>query len=213
MTDRRLKIKVCGMRDPDNIRAVSTWAIDYMGFIFYEKSPRYVASVPEVAVPSSVKRTGVFVNASTSAVRQKIGTGLQAVQFHGSEPPEVCQTFRKVGVEVIKAFGIGRDFDWKTLAPYAGSVDFFLFDTASLQHGGTGKAFDWSLLRDYPLEKPYFLSGGLDEGNIPQALAIRDERLAGLDLNSRFEIRPGLKDIEKLKHTLQIIGNEQVPSR
>jgi len=207
MPDGRLKVKVCGMRDPDSIRDLSALPIDYIGFIFYPKSPRFVDAVPPVAMPSSAKRTGVFVDERESAVRQRIGEGLEAVQLHGSEPPEFCRAVRETGAEVIKAFGIRRDFDWETLGLYRNVVDYFLFDTASPQHGGTGKTFDWAILRDYPLDKPYFLSGGLDEDNIPQALAIGDSRLAGLDLNSQFELRPGLKDIEKLKKTLKTIEN------
>jgi len=197
------------MRDPDNIRALSACGIDYMGFIFYPRSPRFVDAVPPVAMPPSVKKTGVFVNERESAVRQRIGEGLDAVQLHGSEPPEFCRAIRETRAEVIKAFGIHRDFDWGIPALYIDAADYFLFDTAGSRHGGTGKTFDWLILREYPLDKPYFLSGGLDEENIPQALEIQDPRLAGLDLNSRFEIRPGLKDIEKLKKTLKTIENHQ----
>jgi len=116
MINRRLKIKVCGMRDPDNIRELSALDIDYMGFVFYKKSPRLADAVPAVDLPSGIKRTGVFVNEREPAIRDRIGEGLQAVQLHGSESPEFCQAFRKTGVEVIKAFGIRDGFDRRIIS-------------------------------------------------------------------------------------------------
>jgi len=208
MTNIRLKVKVCGMREPDNITSLSQLDIDYIGFIFYQKSTRFIDNIPTVSVPPSIKKTGVFVNESETNVMKKIKEGLQAVQLHGSEPAAFCHSLKKTGVEVIKAFGIHGNFDWQLLSSYTDEVDYFLFDTSSPQHGGTGKAFDWEILNDYPLTTPYFLSGGLSTENIAQALEIGDARLIGLDLNSKFELKPGLKDIDKLKKVLKSIRDE-----
>ena len=196
------------MREPDNIRELAELPIDYMGFIFYDKSARYTAALPQLPLPERIKKTGVFVNADHTFVETKIASGLQAVQLHGRESPAFCQAIKKQGVEVIKAFGIDEQMDWRLLEPYVGTVDYFLFDTRSKQHGGTGRTFDWTVLTSYPEETPYFLSGGLDLGNLPEALALDDERLIGLDLNSKFELKPGMKDIDKLKKALKITRYE-----
>ncbi|VTP90030.1 phosphoribosylanthranilate isomerase [Sphingobacterium daejeonense] len=139
---------------------------------------------------------------------------LDAIQLHGSESPEmVVQLKEKTGLEIIKAFGIGENFDWSELKPYLENVDYFLFDSKSSAFGGTGQTFDWEKLRVYPFDKPYFLSGGLSLDNLNEAIGFTDHRLIGLDLNSKFEIEPGLKDIEKLKLALKIIRNEQISSK
>ena len=205
---RSLAIKVCGMREAENIRALAELDIDYMGFIFYEKSKRYTTSAATVDLPTSVKKVGVFVNASLSEVQEKIEAGLQAVQLHGDESVAFCQSLKTEGILLIKAFGLHQAINWDSLAPYQDVVDYFLFDTSSAQYGGTGKTFDWTLLKQYPYATPYFLSGGLDLENIQEALAITDTRLIGLDLNSKFELEPGLKDINKIKQALKIIKDE-----
>lgn len=193
------------MREASNIEELALLPIDYMGFIFYEKSARYTATLPRVAIPPNIKKTGVFVNADKAFIDDKIAQGLQAVQLHGQESPGLCQQLKEGDIEVIKAIGMNRDMDWEILAPYREVVDYFLFDTSSPQHGGTGRSFDWNILESYPYSVSYFLSGGLDLENIPTALAITDARLIGLDINSKFEVKPGLKDIEKLKKALEII--------
>lgn len=193
------------MREASNIEELALLPIDYMGFIFYEKSARYTATLPRVAIPPNIKKTGVFVNADKAFIDDKIAQGLQAVQLHGQESSGLCQQLKEGDIEVIKAIGMNRDMDWEILAPYREVVDYFLFDTSSPQHGGTGRSFDWNILESYPYSVSYFLSGGLDLENIPTALAITDARLIGLDINSKFEVKPGLKDIEKLKKALEII--------
>lgn len=203
-----LLVKVCGMRDPSNIVQLASLGIDYMGFIFYEKSARYTPKIPEVELPKQVKKTGVFVNAASSLVEEKIAEGLQAIQLHGQESPTYCQSIKATGIELIKAFGVDEQMDWEPLAPYIGIVDYFLFDTRSSQHGGTGRTFDWRVLDKYPYDTPYFLSGGLDLTNLAEALNINDQRLVALDLNSKFEQSPGLKDIAKLTQALKIIKHE-----
>lgn len=191
------------MREPENIGQLAALGIDYIGFIFYPPSKRYVESIDQHTLndlPQDLKRTGVFVNAGKEEILQRIFQfGLNALQLHGSESPELCTELKQTELEIIKAFGVDEDFDFGLLKAYEGKVDYFLFDTKTKQHGGSGLTFDWRLLDNYKLETPYFLSGGLDENNIFEALELNDHRFYGLDLNSRFEISPALKDIEKLK--------------
>lgn len=191
------------MREPENIRQLAGLGIDYIGFIFYPPSKRFVESIDKItlnALPKDLKRTGVFVDASKEEILQRITQfGLNALQLHGAESPELCSELRQTGLEIIKAFGVDEDFEFDILKSYEGKVDYFLFDTKTKQHGGSGLTFDWRLLDSYKLTTPYLLSGGLDEYNIFEALELEDRRFYGLDLNSRFEISPALKDIEKLK--------------
>lgn len=197
------------MRVAHNIEQVGALPIDYMGFIFYEKSPRHVSILPALQLPHTIQKVGVFVNASTAEILQRVAEHkLNAVQLHGGESPAQCEELRKEGLLLFKAFGIAQDFDWTVLQPYLPVVDYFLFDTKSVQYGGTGKTFDWKVLNLYPYENPYFLSGGLALENIAQALNIDDARLVGLDLNSKFEIAPGLKHIEKLTQAVKLIKDE-----
>lgn len=208
-----LQVKVCGMRDIANIRELSVLPIDYLGFIFYAKSPRFTKNLPQMPdLPANIQKIGVFVNATEVFILEKIAEGLDGVQLHGNESPSLCAALKQRGVKVIKAFGIELGFDWATLAAYLPVVDYFLFDTKSNNHGGTGQRFDWQTLASYPFEKPYILSGGLSIENIQGAIAIADQRLIGLDLNSRFEIAPALKDISKITNALKIIKDEQISS-
>ena len=205
-SNKELKIKVCGMRDAENIQQLLTLTIDYIGFIFYSKSARFVSRKPEVSIPSSIKKVGVFVNASKEEIQEKIEEfDLQVVQLHGDESPEFCQEIQDLGVETFKAFGIDEDFDWATIAAYEGKVDYFLFDTKSNQYGGTGQTFTWEKLKDYPYQNPYWLSGGISLENIKEAANFEDNRLYGLDLNSKFEIKPALKNIQSLTQAISII--------
>ena len=212
-----MKIKVCGMRDVQNIRDLVNLQPDYIGLIFYSGSKRFVNKMDAQAlieIPEDIKLTGIFVNENLEIVLEKISSyKLKAIQLHGDESPEYC---RSVGdqiktIEVIKAFGIDDNFDFSALEPYLSVVDFFLFDTKTSGHGGSGKAFNWDILNKYPYQKPYFLSGGIGVENLDEVLAISDERLHALDLNSRFEVEPGLKDISKLNLTFNKLnpGREQ----
>lgn len=190
------------MRDTENIRQVAALLPGYMGFIFYPGSKRFAGTLEKTvldSLPASIKKTGVFVNAAEDDIAGKIAEyHLDAVQLHGSEPPESCGRIKEHGVEVIKAFGVDSSFDFGLLSAYEDAADYFLFDTKTNQHGGSGQAFDWSLLERNPTSKKYFLSGGLGIENIEEIELIRDARLFALDLNSRFEIKPGLKDPDKL---------------
>jgi phosphoribosylanthranilate isomerase len=196
-----MKLKVCGMREPNNIAALSDLQPDYMGFIFWAPSSRYVnETTPKL--DQRIKKTGVFVDASVDYIQSSISTHqLQAVQLHGKETPNYCQLIQGFGVEVIKAFSVKNVFDFSTLEAYESSCDFFLFDTKGALPGGNGYTFDWSLLKEYPSQKPFFLSGGIGLENTQEIkeLLNTDLPLFAIDVNSKFELAPGLKKIEELK--------------
>ncbi len=203
-----MKIKVCGLRDAENIQAVADLGPDYVGFIGYAKSPRYIGDLaPETlnSVPENIIRTGVFVNEDAGVVDQLITKyHFGAVQLHGSETPEYCAHF-KGRVQVLKAFGVDEAFDFGQLEAYVGHVDYFLFDTKTVAHGGSGKTFDWAVLKNYTLDVPFFLSGGISLDNLDEIKKIDHPKLYGVDLNSRFELSPGLKDINLLKQAFEKI--------
>lgn len=203
------KLKVCGMKYPENTLAVATLHPDYMGFIFYDKSPRYFkGEIPDL--PAEIRKTGVFVHSSVVEITAKVNQyHLQAVQLHGGEPAEFCRELRDAlpGMEIIKVFSVKDEFDFRQLLPFENTADYFLFDTKGKQPGGNGYAFDWRLLKDYPSGKPYFLSGGigleeadkvLDFLNNPEYQKVSSLCYA-IDVNSRFETEPGFKNTEKLK--------------
>ena len=205
-----LKIKVCGMGEPENIAAVSALGPDYLGFIFYEGSSRFYRPSSSVPVkPEGIKHVGVFVNAELDRILEiKESLSLDVIQLHGTETPIFCEKLKASGVEVIKAFGVDQVFEFKTLDDY-GCCDYFLFDTKADTYGGTGRAFDWQLLDGYLLSKPYFLSGGLSLENLSGLNDISDERFFAVDLNSRFEVAPALKNIGKLKEAFNILKNKE----
>lgn len=200
---RRLKLKVCGMRDEKNIEAVSALQPDYMGFIFYDRSPRYAGNLsPEVvhALPQSIDRVGVFVDASTEdvlAVARKYS--LDSVQLHGLESPEQVCALKSSGLKIIKAIRVS-DADSISLAhAYDGIADVLLFDTHTSKMGGSGHHFDWKLLDSYKGVTPFLLSGGIGEDDLNQIKEIHDDRFLGVDVNSRFELEPGVKNTESLQ--------------
>lgn len=204
-----MKVKVCGLRETDNINAVVALQPDYIGFICYSRSPRYM--VDELSaedlkgVRDDVVKTGVFVNAVADVVDEHVNNyQFDAIQLHGNESPDFCRRF-KGKVTVIKAFGVNELFDFELLEPYADSVDMFLFDTSTPQHGGSGEVFNWDILHKYHLNIPFMLSGGISLENIAEVKKIQHPQLYGVDLNSRFEDKPGLKNIDKLKEAFTII--------
>jgi len=204
-----MKIKICGLREPDNILAVAGLNPDYVGFIRYEGSPRFLKELSLETLrllPKHIIRTGVFVNEDTDTVHEAIlRYGFRAVQLHGNEEEDYCAEF-KDSIEVIKAFGIDENFDFSQLSPYADSVDYFLFDTKTAGHGGSGKSFNWGLLNNYELNVPFFLSGGLSIDNLEEIKKIKHPAFYGVDLNSRFETGPGIKDVHKLKQAFATLG-------
>lgn len=195
-----MKLKVCGMRENENILALSDLRPDYIGFIFWASSSRYVNS-PTPKLDKKIKKTGVFVDANVEYVQDIIITHqLQAVQLHGKETPSYCELIKEFGVEVIKSFSIKDYFDFSLLVPYQENCDFFLFDTKGASPGGNGYTFNWSILKDYYSQKPFFLSGGIGLENIKQVKELLNSTLPlyGIDVNSKFESAPGLKKIEDL---------------
>ncbi|HEY4325814.1 MAG TPA: phosphoribosylanthranilate isomerase [Mucilaginibacter sp.] len=203
-----MKIKICGLKDPGNIKAVSALEPDYMGFICYGPSPRFVSEVSLESlkdIPDSIFKTAVFVNESTERINNLIDQyNFNAIQLHGDESPEFCNSFKNK-VSVIKAFGLNSDFNFEQLTAYKNKVDLFLFDTKTNIHGGSGKTFDWSILNKYKLDVPFFLSGGLSLDNIEEIRNINHSQFYGVDLNSKFETEPGIKSIEKLEKAFDII--------
>ena len=188
------------MRETENIEALAALTPDYMGFIFWAPSSRFVEGTTPT-LPQHIKKTGVFVDATIDYIETIIKEHqLQAVQLHGKETPEYCSYVQSLGVEVIKAFSIKDHFDFTSLAPYENCCDFYLFDTKGELPGGNGYGFDWSLLTNYPSQKPFFLSGGIGLEHTPQikALLNTDLPLYAIDVNSKFELAPARKNIDAL---------------
>jgi phosphoribosylanthranilate isomerase len=223
-----MKIKVCGMKYIENIQEVAALQPDYLGFIFYEKSKRnFEGIIPELH--RTIKKTGVFVNEYPEILISLVEEyRLDAIQLHGDESLKyVTELKRQLAerralfikenkhqrkkknkhfiadekVEIIKAFGIKDAFNFDDLKPYLDVVDFFLFDTKGKERGGNGVKFDWPILEKYPFEKPFFLSGGIGLDDVEEVQKIINSNLPiyALDLNSKFEIEPGIKKIEELK--------------
>ncbi|MFC3335766.1 phosphoribosylanthranilate isomerase [Flavobacterium palustre] len=199
-----MKLKVCGMKYLDNMLEVGALLPDYMGFIFWEKSSRYFDGVmPDL--PNSIKKTGVFVNETVENIVKKVQThDLQAVQLHGHESLEFCvnlKTQLAAGIEIIKVFSVADDFDFSVLEPFEEVCDYFLFDTKGKLPGGNGTTFDWKVLEKYPSTKPFFLSGGigLDEMDAVNEIIKTHLPVYAIDVNSKFEIEPGLKNLEALQ--------------
>ncbi|WP_186756472.1 phosphoribosylanthranilate isomerase [Echinicola salinicaeni] len=197
-------VKVCGMREPSNVsELLDKVSPDLMGMIFFPKSSRYVGlSSPELEV-ADVEKVGVFVNRPLAEVKKIADQfNLSYIQLHGDEALEYLQELKGItSAKIIKVFRVEESIDWdelKALEPY---VKYFLFDTQTKQYGGSGKKFDWSILEHYPLEKPFLLSGGIDGDNVEKIkeLAMKVPQLAGVDINSKFEIKAALKDVEKIK--------------
>jgi len=199
-----MKLKICGMKYPDNMLEVGSLLPDYMGFIFWPKSARYFdGDMPDL--PKSIKKVGVFVNENISIIETKIAKyNLQAIQLHGQESVEFCSELKaKSGaeIEIIKVFSADENFDFSVLKPYESVCDYFLFDTKGKLPGGNGITFDWRILEYYPSSKPFFLSGGIGIEEIKNIKEISKTNLQlyAIDINSKFEIEPGLKDIKRLK--------------
>jgi phosphoribosylanthranilate isomerase len=223
----KMKLKVCGMKYVENIQQVAELNPDYLGFIFYEKSKRnFEGIIPKFS--NSIKKTGVFVNEYVEIVISLIEEyRLDAIQLHGDESVDYIKELKKQleisraikikenksiqkkknqhyisknQLEIIKVFGIKDEFNFDVLQPYLEEVDYFLFDTKGQERGGNGTKFDWSVLENYPFKKPFFLSGGigLEDVNEVKKILKSDLPIYALDVNSKFEIKPGRKNIEEL---------------
>ena len=202
-----MKFKICGMKYQDNIKSVADLQPDYLGFIFYEKSKRnFVNKIPEISY--EIKKTGVFVDASIEFILKKIKDHkLKAVQLHGYESPDFCKELFKKQIEIIKVFSVDDNFDFEVLNNYEGVCDYFLFDTKGKERGGNGIIFNWEILKKYPLKKPYFLSGGIGLNEVENLKVFLKSKASkycyALDVNSKFEDKPGFKNIQNLKLFIQ----------
>lgn len=212
-----IKLKVCGMKYFDNIQAVGALLPDYIGFIFHAKSARYFNTdrIPEI--PESIKKTGVFVDADIDFVATSVKTyQLQALQLHGHESPEYiselkeCCSNRKEKIEIIKVFSIKESFNFEVLKPYESVCDYFLFDTKGQLPGGNGYTFNWDVLNAYPSTTPFFLSGGIGLEEVEKLKSFIKSNAAkycyAIDVNSKFETEPGLKNLKLLKVFKSIVS-------
>lgn len=203
-------VKVCGMRQPENIRAVEQLGIDWMGFIFYAKSSRFVTEVPAY-LPTQVKRVGVFVDSPLDYILQQVHAfGLNIVQLHGKESPAYVKDLIKEdnSLKIIKVFSIKEASDLSTTSTYEGLADYFLFDTSCPTKGGSGQQFDWNLLRHYTGHTPFLLSGGIGPESIQTLGHFSHPQWVGIDLNSRFEEAPAYKDTTLLQNFIHQLKQE-----
>lgn len=200
-----MKIKVCGMRDIENINELTQLKPDLMGFIFYPKSKRYFGglSIPKLN-EDEIASVGVVVNLPYDQLIQlQLKNNFEYIQLHGDESPDYVTRLKSEGIKIIKAFQIDESFEWNTLDAYQSNVEYFLFDTASKQYGGTGNSFDWNLLQNYKLSKGFFLSGGINIQDIAKIKSLQIPMLYGVDINSRFELNPGIKDISLINEFIK----------
>ena len=205
-----MKVKVCGMRDAANIAAIARLAPDYMGFIFYDRSPRFAGGMDAAsldALPEGTARVGVFVDSPEWYIRE-MGARyeLDYVQLHGAETPVMCAGLRD-DYGVIKAFGVAGADDLAATEAYEGVCDYYVYDTKTSSHGGSGVRFDHSLLASYAGQTPYLLSGGIAVDDAGALSAFDDPRCVGFDINSCFETAPGIKDPAAVELFLKTIKN------
>ena len=197
------------MKFTENRQEVEKLNVDFLGYIFYSPSKRYIGETPETGLFHSEKaKVGVFVNENAFEILALAkNLGLDYIQLHGNENPKTCQILKRQGLKIIKAFNVDDKFDFgKTLA-FAKVTDFFLFDTKTEQHGGSGKKFDWQILEKYEGHTPFFLSGGIGPDDVESIKAIQHPKFTGVDLNSGFEDAPGIKNIENLNVFIEEIKN------
>ena len=209
MTDN-LKIKVCGMKFTQNREEVEKLPIDFLGFIFYPKSKRFVGKGAEPGLFNAAKtKVGVFVDENAFEILGLAKNfGFEFVQLHGKENPKTCQLLRNQGVKVIKAFNLNESFKFEKLQEYETAVDYFLFDTKTDLPGGSGKKFNWQILKNYTGNVPFFLSGGINPDDAEKIKQLEHPQLFGIDLNSGFEDEPGVKNIEKLTEFINKVKQE-----
>ncbi|KAA3638031.1 MAG: phosphoribosylanthranilate isomerase [Bacteroidetes bacterium] len=215
-------IKVCGLKEPENIKKVLKTSPDLVGFIFYQKSPRMVNEKElsewvegNTALFGETKRVGVFVDAKIDYVLNAIHDfQLDYIQLHGTESPEYCReimdywnfsSIRKA--EIIKAFPVDENFDFSLTDIYSGICSYYLFDTKTPKHGGSGEKFDWKILTEYLGDTPFLLSGGIAPEDAETIAKLQLSKMAGVDINSRFESAPGIKNVEEVAGFISKIKN------
>lgn len=210
-----MRLKVCGITDVQQLHALDAMKVDLAGFIFYPHSPRFVLhhlSASQIApVSVEVKKVGVFVNAGYDEIMQQAKAWkLDYIQLHGEETPELTAQLSKA-IKTIKAFRIASKDDFARLSDYQDAADLLLFDSRALEHGGTGKKFDWQLLLEQKIQKPFLLSGGIGMEDVEALHAFRmhphASKLYGIDVNSRFETAPGIKDMQEIQTFITQLQN------
>lgn len=196
------------MREGKNIQEVAAVEPDYMGFIFFEPSPRFVGRNFEMPMlPSSIKRVGVFVNATTEEMVDKVHKfQLDYLQLHGNEPADQLEALGEKNVKLIKVFSVDDTFDFAVTEAYLPHVDYFLFDTKGKYFGGNAKKFNWEILRKYDQEIPFFLSGGIGPAELEGLNNIKNFNLHAVDVNSGVEVAAGLKDLQKVNEVKRILN-------
>ncbi len=203
-----MQIKICGLRDSENIREIAALNPDYMGFIFYPNSPRFVSKLNAELLenlPKSIVKTGVFVNESLENILTYIHRyKLDAVQLHGADNKMLCREIKEeANTIVIKAFSIMASYNLKVTKEYEEIADLFLFDTKTDLHGGSGQKFNWNILHEYHGKTDFILSGGINADDIKAIRKIQNPKMIGVDLNSRFEISPGMKNVALLRQFIE----------
>jgi phosphoribosylanthranilate isomerase len=195
-----MKLKVCGMKENENIKELVKVSPDYMGLIFHEKSPRNVAYEFAVNLPDEIKKVGVFVDETEGFILDRIEKfDIKYVQLHGKESPHFCGRVRKLNRKIIKAFNIQENFDFDKLKEYEPHCDYFLFDAHGRNAGGNGVTFNWDLLKKYQGTTPFFLSGGMRLAIANEIKSFEHPQFIGVDINSGFELKPGVKNIPLIK--------------
>lgn len=204
-------IKVCGMANPEIMLNLSLLNIDMLGFIFYHKSPRFVEGKINphdlLKINKNIIKTGVFVdNNETEILNTTEIWHLDSVQLHSNESPDLCGNLKNKGLIVIKAFNLNTENDYKDFIPVC---DYFLFDTPSASYGGSGTKFNWNLINKYNESTPFLLSGGISENDVDEILAIKHPSFAGIDINSKFELSPGVKDIKMISEFVSKLRSKE----
>lgn len=215
-----MKLKVCGMREKENISALAALQPDLMGFIFYPKSKRFVGDDFQAPAPENIIKVGVFVNAKIDFIlEQSLKNDLKIIQLHGDETPLYCREIRQKlpeEIQISKAFGVGEDFDFMQLAAYQEACDYFLFDTKTKGYGGSGRTFNWEVLKQYTYTIPLFLSGGIGPENLDSLVEFIQTttlNVYAIDVNSRFETAPGLKDTVQLEQVIAKLSAKNLKNR
>lgn len=206
-----IELKVCGMMNHDNVEAIKELEPNYMGFIFHPQSPRYVGDSPAIylfVLPSKINKVAVFVNETTEKILTVCKRyRFEFVQLHGGELPNQCDELKSEGLKVIKAFDVNEDFDFSSTEAYADSCEFFLFDMQTDANEDSGKSFNWKLLSNYKTDKKFILSGGIQLKDAAELKRIDHKQFMAVDINSGFEIEPGLKDNRRVALFKQLLNN------
>ncbi len=202
-----IRLKVCGMREEENLKQLIQVGPDYIGFIFYKKSKRFVGDNDAISFikPLNIPKVGVFVNEENSEIiRHAKALDLYMIQLHGDESPAQAEELKSLGLRVIKVFSVSNQLPVEELNKFKKTADYFLLDTKTEAYGGSGQRFDWSVLNDYDNEVPLFLSGGIGEEHLEEISDLNKKlNIHAIDVNSRFEITPALKNIDSISSFAQ----------